>query len=193
MLQSLREYVTALGYLGFIVIIPITLDIMGICQLVSGNQFPDIPSWVWFQVAFVSLLIIPFIAFHKVRVQRDKAPGAEQSLVITPHTYAFGLSGMTGYPDEPDNAYWLCLEVSVNPIDKPIDTLDLLIGEKKVPANHWLGKNVAAFNAYFNITEWRWKGKNQVELIAYVGDKMHRSGRENIDFNVEPGVIGHRI
>lgn len=174
-------------------ITPIILDVIGVYQLASGNQFTRIPSWVWFQIAFAFLLIIPFIAFHKVRVQRDKALGTEQSLVLTPHTYAIGLSGMTGYPDEPDNASWLCLEVSVNPVDKPIDKLDLLIGDESIPTNHWPRENVAAFHAYFNITEWRWKGENQVELIAYVGDKMHSSGRKNIDFNVDPGVIGHRI
>ena len=192
MRQSLREYITALGYWGFIVIAPITLNIIGVYQLASGNQFTGIPSWVWFQVAFVFLLIIPFIAFHKVRVQRDKALGAEQSLVLTPHTYAIGLSGMTGYPNEPDNADWLCLEVAVNPINKPIDTLDLLIDSETIHANHWPCKNVAAFNVYFNVTEWRWKGKKQVELIANVGDKMHSSDRINIDFNVEAWGY-HRI
>jgi len=70
--KSLWEYVTALGYWGFIVIAPITLDIISVYQLASGNQFTGIPSWVWFQVAFVFLLIIPFIAFHRVRVQRDE-------------------------------------------------------------------------------------------------------------------------
>ncbi len=173
-------------------IAPITLDIIGVCQLASGNQFTGIPSLVWFQVAFVFLLIIPFIAFHRVRVQRDKVLEAEQSLVLTPHAYAIGLSGMTGYPDEPDNADWLCLEVTVNPINKPIDTLDLLIDSEIIHANHWPCKNVAAFNAYFKITGWRWKGKNQVELIANVGNKKYSSGRINIDFNVE--VWGsHRI
>jgi len=150
------------------------------------------PTWLWMVLLVVGLAVIPLLAFHKVRVQRDKALGAEQSLVLTPHTYAIGLSGMTGYPDEPDNADWLCLEVAVNPIYKPIDTLDLLIDSETIHANHWLGKNVAAFNAYFNVTEWRWKGKNQVELIANVDNKMHRSGRINIDFDVEAWG-SHRI
>jgi len=70
--KSLKEYVSALGYWGLIVIAPIVLDIVGVYQLASGNQFTGVPSWVWFQVAFVFLLIIPFIAFHKVRVKRDE-------------------------------------------------------------------------------------------------------------------------
>ena len=70
-----------------------------------------------------------------------------------------------------ENATWLLLEVSVNAIDKPIDTLDVIIDGKTIPANHWHGKIVTAFNVYFNVTEWQYKGKNQVELIAYVGGK----------------------
>ena len=77
--------------------------------------------------------------------------------------------------------------------NKPIDTLDLLIGAATIPVNGWPGRKVAAFTVYFNITEWRGKGQNQVELIAYVGHKMHRSGRINIDFNIEPGVFARYL
>ncbi len=118
-------------------------------------------------------------------VQRDNVLWVEQSLVLTPHTYAIGLSGMTGYPDKPDNAYWLCLEVTVHPSSKPIDTLDLLIGATTIPANDWSGKNVAAFSVYFNVTDWKWKGEIQVELQARIQGVVHSSGRIPIDFNVE--------
>jgi hypothetical protein len=149
---------------------------------------PPIPSIVGWPI--VAIFGILFIAFLVVGIRKKEI---QKSLVPTPHTYAIGLSGMTGYPKEPENADWLCFEVAVNPIDKPIDKLDLLIDDKKIPANHWPGKNVASFNVYFNVTEWRWKGKNQVELIAYVEGKGYSSGRITIDFNIEPGVIGHRI
>ncbi|MDO8491971.1 MAG: hypothetical protein Q7T04_08170 [Dehalococcoidia bacterium] len=71
--KSLREYASALGYWGLIVIAPIILDMIGVYQLAAGNQFTHVPPWIWFQVAFIFLLIIPFIAFHRVRVERDKA------------------------------------------------------------------------------------------------------------------------
>jgi len=70
--KSLKEYCIALGYWWFIVIVPIALDTISICELVSGNQFTRIPSWIWFQIAFVFALIIPFIAFHKLRVRIDE-------------------------------------------------------------------------------------------------------------------------
>jgi len=137
----------------------------------------------------VGVLVILAVLFLVIGMRKKES---QKLLVLTPHTYAIGLSGMTGYPNEPENAEWLLLEVFVNPIDKPINTLDVVIDGKTIPANHWPGKIVTAFNVYFNVTEWRWKGKNQVELIAYVGDKMYRSGRMTIDFNVEPWG-SHRI
>ena len=189
MRKSLKEYFIALGYWWLIVIIPIALDIIGICQLASGNQFIGIPSWVWFQVGFVLLLIIPFIAFHKVRVQRDKVLEAQQSLILTPHSWAIGLSGMTDYPNKPENAYWLRLQVSANAIDKPIDTLDLIIDGKTIPANQWQGKIATSFTVYFNVTDWKWKGKIQVDLQARIKGDVRSLVRVPVDFNVEPGGL----
>lgn len=67
--KSLKEYVAALGYWGLIVIAPIALNVLGIYQIVSGNQLLNIPSWVWFQIALVLILIITFIAFHRMRIR----------------------------------------------------------------------------------------------------------------------------
>jgi len=112
--------------------------------------------------------------------------------IFTPHKYAIGLSGMTGYPSKPDNAKWLCLEIAVNPINELITTLDLLIDSKTVHANHLPCSVVSAFNAYFNVSEWRWKGGKQVELISKAGSETQSSVIINIDFNVE--LFGsHRI
>ena len=152
---------------------------------ISGTW--GLPIWLWIILLFGGLAIAPFLAFHKVRVQRDKALETEKSLIITPHTWAIGLSGMTGFPKEPENADWLWFGVNVNPINRPIDKLDLLIGnEQPVPADHCPRGIVASLNVYFNVTKWRWMGKHQAELIAYIGGKQYSSGRIEIDFNVEP-------
>lgn len=143
----------------------------------------SIPIWVWIGIGVLSIFIAQFLVFHKVRVQRDEALGAEQSLVLTPRVYAFGVSGMTDYPDEPDNADWLYFDVAVNPIKKPVDTLDLLIDGEPIPVDNWTREIVTGFHAYFNVTRWRWQGEHQVELIAKVGGKEHSSGRRNIDFS----------
>jgi hypothetical protein len=71
--RSFREYVKALGFWGLIVIAPIILDIIGVYQLASNNNdFTGVPSWVWFQIAFIFLLVIPFIAFHKLRLKLEE-------------------------------------------------------------------------------------------------------------------------
>ncbi len=109
---------------------------------------PSIPPIVGWPI--VGVLGILFVSFLIIGIRKKES---QKSLILTPHTYAIGLSGMTGYPTEPENAAWLLLGVSVNAIDKPIDTLDLIIDGKAIPANHWHGKNVTAFNVYFNVTE----------------------------------------
>jgi hypothetical protein len=79
--KSLKEYIIALGYWGLVVIAPIILDTIGIYQLVTNNQVIGLPSWVWFQIAFVFLLLIPFIAFHKVNSQlRNLTEGRKREL-----------------------------------------------------------------------------------------------------------------
>ena len=165
----------------------LALGLGAIVWAVVRSMYPLIsPILGW---PIVGILGILAILFFIIGIRKKES---QKSLVLTPHAWAIGLSGMTGYPTEPENAWWLLLEVSTNAIDKPIDTLDLIIDGKTIPANHWPGKIVTASNVYFNVTEWRYKGKNQVELIAHVGDKMHRSGRIAIDFNVEPWG-SHRI
>jgi hypothetical protein len=67
--KSIRSYISDLGYWGFIVIAPMTLDIIGVYQLATSNTFTGVPSWVWFQVAFIFLLVIPFIAYHRMRMR----------------------------------------------------------------------------------------------------------------------------
>jgi len=144
----------------------------------SMNPFIS-PIVGWPIVGILGIFAVSFLIIGTRKKESQK------SLVVTPHTYAIGLSGMTGYPGEPENADWLCLEVTVHPSSKSIDTLDLLIGSETIPANDWPGKNVAAFSVYFNVTGWKWKRIIQVELQARIQGTVHSSGRIPIDFNVE--------
>ena len=121
-------------------------------------MYPLIPPIVGWPI--VGVLVVLALRFFIIGIRKKEG---QKSLILTPHTSAIGLSGMTGLPDKPLNALWLCLGVSVNAIDKPIDTLDLIIdGKPPIPANHWPGKNVTAFHVDFNVTEWRMKGEKQV-------------------------------
>jgi len=66
-MRSLKQYIGAIGYWGLLMLAPIALDIIGSIQLATSCQFTGVPSWVWFNLGFVALLIIPFIAFNKIR------------------------------------------------------------------------------------------------------------------------------
>lgn len=124
---------------------------------------------------------------HRVEERNGKRE-KENSLLITLQSWAIGISSMTGYPNKPDGAYWLRLGISVNSTyNKPIDTLDLLIADIRIPADSWPGKEGTTFTVYFNVTDWKWKGENQVELQARINGIVHSSGRKIIDFNAEPG------
>ena len=65
--ESFKEYLSALGYWGVLIIVPLALEGLGVYQLVANVEALDVPSWVWFQVALGLMLIIPFFAFDKVR------------------------------------------------------------------------------------------------------------------------------
>jgi len=184
-----------LGILAILVFSPTSFDIIPVSNQLKiqiRELIPDWPGYIWIILLFVIYALMILESAYRVykKVERIKA---DKSLVITPLSYSIGPTGMPGYPKEPDQAYWLCLEVFVNPIDKPIDSIELLIDGVEIPASNWPGIYVAAFNACFNITEWRWKGQNQIELIANVGKDKFSSGKVTIDFDIEPGTIGHRI
>lgn len=184
-----------LGILAISIWSPATLEIIPLSdqyKIQIREMIPDWPGYVWIILFFVLYTIIMLESAYRVyeRIHKIKP---DKSLTITPLSYSIGPTGMPGYPKEPENAYWLCLEVFVNPIDKAIDSLDLMIDGVKIPASNWPGVYVAAFNTCFNITEWRWKGQKNIELIADVGKDKFSSGKITIDFDIEPGTIGHRI
>ncbi len=167
----------------------LALGIVAISWAVVQSMNPFISPQVGWPIVGILGILAVFFLIAGIRKKES-----QKSLILTPHTSAIGLSGMTGFPDKPLNALWLCLGVSVNAIHKPIDTLDLIInGKPPIPANYWHGKNVAAFHVCFNVTELQMKGEKQVELIAKVSNNMTSSGRFTIDFNREPSGRGHPI
>jgi len=163
-----------------------TFFIATTAMVVAQMTYPEIASCVGLPI--IGVLVLVAIVFLIIGIRKKES---QETLILTPHTSAIGLSGMTGFPDKPLNALWLGLGVSVNTVKKPIDTLDLIIANNPpIPANYWAGKIVTEFTVYFNVTEWRGKGERQIELLA---DKKHTSGRIPIDFSREPSGRSHSI
>ena len=167
-----------------------------------GNE----PLVFWLVIATVVLsgilVLFSYFAFRDVAEERNKYKDeveelkkqvtvrTEQSLILTPRTYRIGLSGMSGMakcPDKPDGAYWLCLDVSTNAVNKAIDTLDLIIEGKPIHANQWDRKIATSFTVCFSVTDWKGKGIIQVDLRAHIEGDGYSIVRRPIDFDIQPG------
>lgn len=46
-------------------------------------QLPVIPKWIWILSSYLLLIIIPFISFHKLRVERDKLKDINKNPSLT--------------------------------------------------------------------------------------------------------------
>ena len=152
-----------------------------ICLGVVQGMYLVIPPTVGWPI--VAMLFIGAISLCIIGIRKKE--GQKESFVSTIdfHAWAIGISGYRGYPQKPDNAYWLYLEISTN---QSIDTLDLLIGDRYIAANLPC-RFSHIFNAYFKVTEWRYTGEHQVELIVNKArNNSISSGRKPIDFNMEP-------
>lgn len=110
------------------------------------------------------------------------------SLIVTLNAWGIGIAGHRGYPGkQSDEIWWLRLEVSVDSAGRPIDRIDLVIDDNKpIHAHNWTRQVESHFNLHFDISEWRDKGTHQIELVAYCGDKVFRTVRKPVDFDMEP-------
>ena len=68
--HSIKSYMQALGKWGWTVIVSGISAGTGIITDVSNYSF-IIPYWGWYIIALIFLLIAPFWAFHKIRIERD--------------------------------------------------------------------------------------------------------------------------
>lgn len=90
MWKTLKAYIKDMGYWGLIVILPMILDLIGLIQLATGKQLLGISSWIWFQVAILFFLIMPFIAYHKMYVRLEEYK-SKIRLIARPSSYRFNL------------------------------------------------------------------------------------------------------
>ena len=142
-------------------------------------------GWIIIGISTIGGLALIILGCRK---KGDKSSFEEQKKSLIPtidfHTYEFGLSGYKRYPKEPNEVWWLKLEISIDHINRSIDTLDLVIEGESIPVNLPC-KFSHIFHGYFNVSKWRDTSKHQVELRAKVGNEPISSGRKLIDFNME--------
>lgn len=70
MWKSIKEYIP-LSLRRWWAIIFSIFGLLGIIVQFAGYPVPYMPIWAWLLIIFIVLYITQFLAFHKVRVQRD--------------------------------------------------------------------------------------------------------------------------
>jgi hypothetical protein len=75
---SFKEYITALGHWGWFVLGDVVSGGAGAYLDVSGRV--GFPTFIWILMLLGGLTVAPFMAFHKVRLQRDEAVKSDSSI-----------------------------------------------------------------------------------------------------------------
>ncbi|MHB8084701.1 MAG: hypothetical protein ACYDHZ_02610 [Dehalococcoidia bacterium] len=68
MWKSAGEYISSLGHWGWIVLVGVLQAIWGLVSPIFGINYSPV---IWITLLFLTLMIAPFIAFHKMRLDRD--------------------------------------------------------------------------------------------------------------------------
>lgn len=79
MRQSLKEYIRTVVR-SWWVIIGFLVGLLGIVGGASGNTIL-LPYWVWVSIGIIALIVAQFLAYHKVRRQRDEARNEVGSVI----------------------------------------------------------------------------------------------------------------
>jgi ABC-type multidrug transport system fused ATPase/permease subunit len=71
--ESIKKYILALGRWGWVVMGILAGDIVGIATSYISSQHQFVmPIWGWWLILILVLLIAPFLAFHKMRIEHDR-------------------------------------------------------------------------------------------------------------------------
>ena len=179
---------------GLIVIFPLVLDILGVYQLVTNTQVLGVPSWLWFLLASIMFLFIPFIVFHKVRVQRDEYASrlgqdgiAKAYIVVSFRSYEF-------VSTENGGLQLLFLpRIDAMPAVRIEDIILELKGERH--KTNWQPMDEARtgeIGAYIKVDIPMLKpGNYQIRIIACIANKEHSS--EPITVKYSQSILGKPV
>ena len=70
MRKSFIEYIISLGRWGWLVLIDVISGVTGAYLDISGKW--GFPTWVWILLLGIAFVVVPFIAFHKLRLRQDE-------------------------------------------------------------------------------------------------------------------------
>lgn len=166
---------------------------------ISGKA--GFPTWLWIVLLGIAMLIVPFIAFHKLRLERDQLKARlndtpsngvvvlrePPKMTIYIDNYDFGLSGDNGYPlvDALESkSRWIRLGIVFDG-NVFLETLELVIsGKKPISAFEWKPSH-AAYYHYFKIPNWVQPTETRsIQVRAFGNGTIWGSPEQTITFPV---------
>ena len=201
---SLKIYIQYVARRGWEVLIIIG-TVAGIVGILDISQTFDIPTGLWLVLLIAALLIVPFLAFHKILKERDELQTQlnntdgkgvivlKPTLSIDIQEIEFGISGDPNYDGFPPinagkrKARWLRIYLYFEG-NVFIETLGLVIsGKEPIPAFEWKPRHVdyLSFFSYFQIPDWVKPGEQRtLQVIAFANGKNWGSREEIFNFPV---------
>ncbi|MBA7658536.1 hypothetical protein ES703_66492 [subsurface metagenome] len=163
---------------------------MGVAAAVIGSILDictglTVPVWIWMTIALLGLIIAMFLAFHQVRLSRDrleeqlddkrsdtpilKKPSPVLYIEIREHR--FSSSATPGFPSTKGTVIWLRLLVQFNaPKTMLIEAIELNLGGKRIPANDYKSSKLSGISLptyfYFEIPNSVTPGEHPVQLTV---------------------------
>jgi len=132
MWESLKDYSIAVGRRWWAVGISGVMAIVGFIQGVSGGL--DVPVWVWVLLAFSSLSVAQFLAFHEIRTK------------LSEKTKKSEIRATLGrFLSEGQKIALLCSSEREPPPEK--EAVDWVMGVEAFLAEHLGGDYVASFHS----------------------------------------------
>ena len=160
-----------------------------------------VPSWVLIPLALLGLFIAQFLAFHRVRVDRDKLheqlddKRSDTSILKKPspvlyteiREHQFGSSATPGFPSTEGTVIWLRLLVQFNaPKPMLIEAIELNLSGNPIPANDYKSSELSGISIpmyfYFEIPNSVTPGEHPVQLTVLTDSGRWCSDESRITF-----------
>jgi len=188
---SISEYIPGLLKYWWIVVIGFAGGGLGFgIDAAQGDLV--VPYWVWIAVACGGLVAAQFLAFHRVRVERDELKAAGDQAKPTDKLLVLECLRSTAFESGPetssafgkDTKYGLTLWIGITAAPRArIESIELEIKGRLLPSDWNRRDFVSQHSQYVNVglPGWVNKGEHTVRLVAWADGKKYPSE----DFNIE--------
>ena len=200
MWHSFKEYTPAIFKWWWVIVMGFAGGTIG--AILSIQRGLDVPIWVWVAIALVGLFIAQFLAFHKIRAERDQLRiESSTAKQVSSRLFSIQYQGdidfstpMTrGFPDSPSGEK-LMLRILVGFVAIPavlVESVTLEVIGKRIPSN-WesagIGQSYGQY-IYFGIPNWVNPGKHSVRLFAFADGKEWSSEEFSVDFPEQKTIL----